>query len=280
MKRFTKIASILSGIIAMIGIGCLVMAFVIGLTPIRFMAMFEDGEFRFQTGNHKPVYIKDHEMEYDEIEEGVSNIELEFLAGNLEICYGDVRDIQIEHQNAAEFGWTCDEDTLRIWKDTVFEDNSDVFLKIILPKNTTYEKIYLEIGASQAKIRDIIAEEIDISVGTGKADIRDLQAEVLSLEVGAGELNVWNLDAKDLDIEAGIGQVNVEVDGVESAYDYKVECGIGEVKIGETSYSGWGTEHHSSHHEKKHHGEDSDCKIDIKCGIGQVNVKFTGNFGE
>lgn len=279
MKRFTKTAGILAGIMAVIGVGFLIMAFTIGLTPNRFMAMVENGEFAFKIGDNQPTYIRDYEVQYDEIEEGISNIELEFPAGNLEICYGDVRDIQIEHTNAAEFGWSHDEDTLHIWKDVVFEDNSDVYVKIILPKNTTYEKIYLEIGASQAKIADLIAEEIHITVGAGQADIKNLQAPIVSLEVGTGEMTVLDLTAEDLAIEAGIGQVNVEVCGKESDYDYSVECGIGTVKIGDTSYSGMGTEYHSSYDEKEHHGETStsDCKIDIKCGIGEVCVKFKEN---
>ena len=271
MKRFTKTAGILAGIMAVLGISFLGMAFVIGLTPTRFMAMFENGEFRFKITDNQLVYLKDHEVEYDEIEEGVSNIELEFPAGNLEICYGDVRDIQLEYKNAGPIGWTCDEENLHIWKDVVFEDNSDVWLKIILPKNTTYEKITLDIGASLAKIEDIIAEEIHISVGAGQAEIKNLQTEKADFEVGVGKMDVQNITAQDFDFEVGMGQMDVEVCGKESDYDYEVECGIGSVKIGDTSYSGIGTEHHSDKHGNGHHetdNENTNCKMDIDCGIG------------
>ena len=273
MKKFTKGMCIAAAVTAILGVCCLIASFAVGLKFSKLAEMFESGRFSIVFGgNH---YVKDHILENDEIEEGVANIDIEFGAGELVICYGDVRDIQLEYKNAAGFGWTCDEDTLHIFKEIVFDDNSDVYLKITLPKNTTYEEINLKIGASKAEITDICAEEINITVGAGKADIKNLHADKIDLEVGAGELNVENLEVKALDVECGVGKVNAEILGMESDYDFSVDCGIGTVKIGDRTLSGLGADYDNDHHDDKHHGVMG--SIDIECGLGEVAIQFICN---
>lgn len=270
MKKFTKWMCIAAAVAAGLGVFCIICSFGVGLKISKVAEMFESGRFAIVFGGDH--YVKDDILETDEIEEGVLNIDVEFGAGELIICYGNVRDIQIEHKNAAELGWTCDEETLHIFKETVFEDNSDVYLKITLPKNTTYGEINLDIGASKATIADICAEEINISVGAGKADIQNLNADKIDLEVGAGELNVENLAVKALDVECGIGKVNAEILGAESDYKFSVDCGIGSVKIGERTFGGLGAEYDNDHHDDKQHGVMG--SVDIECGIGEVVIRF------
>lgn len=283
MKRFTKTALILSGVAAGIGVICMVVSIIMGMTKDGFIHMVEDGRFSFRFGRNNAIHIfdfddepedmKDGTVTIDEVGEGVLNIDLEYAGGKLEICYGDVENIQLEKKNAAGISWSYEEDTLHIVeKETVFSDYADVSLKIILPENTTYGEINLEIGASQATIDGITADEIDIIVGAGQANITNLHAKEVGLEVGAGEANVTNLNVENLDMEVGVGQVDVQVCGAESDYNYNVECGIGSVKIGDNSYDGLGAEFNSAHHNDNNH---TDRLIDIECGIGEVVVKFT-----
>ena len=89
----------------------------------------------------------------------------------------------------------------------------------------------------------------------------------MEMEVGAGEATVSNLEATNLDIEAGLGQVTVEVCGAQIDYNYNVECGMGNVVVGDHSYGGVGAEHHGNNHS-------AGKIINIECGMGEVVVKF------
>ena len=70
-------------------------------------------------------------------------------------------------------------------------------------------------------------------------------------------------------MECGVGKIVLNLSGEESKFDYAVECGIGSVQIGDTEYSGFGTDKKITNRAKK--------KIDAQCGIGSIRIGFTGS---
>ena len=110
MNKFTKWMCVIAGIAAGLGVLCVLLSFVMGLTITGFAEMFKRG--RFTLAFLGESHVKDDVLRTEEIEEGVVNIDVEFEAGELVFCYGDVRDIQIEYRNAPDLAWTCDEKTL------------------------------------------------------------------------------------------------------------------------------------------------------------------------
>ena len=110
-------------------------------------------------------------------------------------------------------------------------------------------------------------ENVDMEIGAGQAEINDLCAESLDIEVGAGQAELMNLDVQYFSATAGAGQITAELVGNEEDYNYDVECGIGEIKIGKNSYGGFGRDTHIENPEAKR-------EMDIECGVGQIAIEF------
>ena len=233
MRKFTKIMLILSGVFGAIGVVCMVIAFALGLTTSGLWKMIENGEFSFDSSD---IHISGSQNSITEMKiyEDCENMEIEFGAGLLEIYYADVEEIQVKCENLSNIKAEVKNGTLQIKKKGTISlslnNNTERKLTVVLPKDTEFKKVELEVGA-------------------GKAD-------------------VLGLHTQKLDIEVGTGQVNVELNGVQNEYNYQIECGVGTVVIGETSYTGLGADH-----KVKNEGATKEMLID--CGVGNVQITFT-----
>lgn len=167
---------------------------------------------------------------------------------------------------------------------------SDASLVIRLPKDYRFTKIDMEFGGAQVTLdtllqaekvqlvigagsmeggtqrRLIEADDIELGVGAGEMDISGLWAESLDAECGVGNLTIGNVTARDLSLECGIGHLNLTVNGKEEDYDYEINCGIGNVALGSSSYGGLGSSKRINNHAER--------QMDIDCGIGEVVVSF------
>lgn len=268
MKKFTKVMLIIAGVLASVGVICVVVAFAMGLTTNHFIKMIQDGRFSFDAGDFHISYDDDWKDDFEgetlgtenedgesvdgEIREVCANIDLEFGAGILEISYADVDYIQVKQTNVPELKVSVKNDTLVIRDETNIHVDIDGVedrrLTILIPREMELEDVELEIGAS-------------------KADISNICAKALKLEVGAGQANIADLNVEKLDVNAGVGQVNIELNGVQNEYNYRVECGIGHVVVGKSSYSGLGSEDDVKF-------EGATKEINVECGIGEVRIEF------
>lgn len=258
MKKFTKIMLIIAGVLATIGVSCMLVAFAMGLTTGHFIQMIRDGRFSFDGGDIHISFDQDEgddlgdEILGDEVKSECSSMEIEFGAGLLSVSYGDVECIQVKQKNISNLKVSVKDGILMIKEgsgiNVSVNELEDRRLEIILPQNTQFDKVEMEIGAS-------------------KADISKLVAKELRLEVGAGQATVKELTVDKLDVEAGLGQVDIEMSGAAEEYNYDIECGIGRVVVGSDSYSGLGAEKSVKH-------ENATKEIDVECGIGEVKIQF------
>lgn len=287
MKKFTKVMLIIAGVLATIGVICMLTAFCMGLTTEHFVKLIQDGRFSFDEGDLHISFDDDWKDELDsevlsteeldgetnigEITEACSAMDIEFGAGILEIRYEDVEYIQVQQTNIPKLKVSVKNDTLVIGEGTDIhvdlDDIEDRSLTIIIPNDMEFEEVELEIGASKADIQNILADHIRIVVGAGKADVSNITAEQFELEVGAGQATAIKMDVEKIDVEAGVGQVDIELNGVQEEYNYKVECGVGNIVVGKSSYSGLGSED-----EVKFEGATKE--INVECGIGKVEIRF------
>lgn len=297
MKHITKIVWIIAGIFAGIGVVCVVIAFAMGLTMNGFKQMVQDGTFSF--GNDRNSMILSWEIENEEameneenpedgsgkesvtgdkkiqkftISESCTNLDVVYGAGVFRISYADVSEIQITGRNTPDLEVNVEDGTLLV-EATVSKNvlgMSDINkreLEIVIPEGMTFDEVDLDIGAAQADMDGFLAESIEIVIGAGQADITNVQANRLEVEVGAGQADLADVDVRELEIEVGMGQLKALVSGAKSDYAYDVECGMGNVSIGNESYGGVAAEHH----EENHH---ADRQIDVNCGMGEVRVNF------
>ena len=289
MKLFTKIAVGIAGFFFGIAVICFVVALAMGVTISDVQKMVRDGKFSF--GPEDEFHIQlwgDDDIDFDidlnnehysddtytekEIPHKCTKLYVELAAGEINIYYDDVDYIQIKQHNVPGFRITAsDEDqSAHILGDLDVIESDGIELTIILPKDVALEEVELEIGACQANVRDIVAEKMNFIVGAGQANISNISVKALELEVGAGEAIVKHLSVEELDVEAGVGKVDIEIAGAEVDYNYDVECGIGQVMLGNRSFGGMGTEQNIINDGANHH-------MNIKCGIGEVNLHFLCN---
>lgn len=255
MKMFTKVVLWISGIMASIGVVCVIIACCMGLNWNLLQNMARDGKFTFRFGDGNFVgwnfgYDEDDIVATEPITitEKVSSLDIEYGAGKLIICYGDVENILIEPQGVVGFATEVEEETICIEGGVNVNSDGNCTLTITIPNGMTFKNVDLEIGASSAEVTDLIADSLEI-------------------EVGAGEATIRQLDVMKLDASVGVGQLNLILLGEETDYSYSLDCGIGEIKLGNNSYGGLGASHNVNRPEAKRH-------MVIECGIGEVNVQF------
>lgn len=292
MKIFTKIALWLAGILAGIGIICMIIAWIMGVRPADVKKMTETGTFAiaYEAGAGWNIFgtmitenksvttelsnvevIALGEEQTMEIPFSCQKIEIVYGAGTLNIFYDDVSNIQIIQKNVLDFSVQSEEEEQWLYiegnKD-VKDVTSDVELTVILPKNSKLTEFDLEFGAGVANLSNVKADEVSIEVGVGVINLTDVEAGAMTLEVGTGELVAKNTSVQTLGIETGLGEADIEISGAETDYNYDIECGIGDVTVGEVSYGGMGAEQNVTN-------SGAGRYMDIACGMGAVNVHFT-----
>ena len=192
-----------------------------------------------------------------------------------------------------------------LWNSRHPRGNTRVYL--YLPKGAMLDDISIDFGAGKLDAGYLKAKEIEISAGAGKCTFDGLEAsESIELSMGAGKITAGTLFAKEakLDIAAGelhvsdakvtahteavvsmgnanlngsfagelnadcsMGNLNFTLEGAEDDYNYDVDCGMGNVKIGSKRYNNLGGEFETDH--------GSSATVSISCAMGTVNVDFT-----
>lgn len=192
-----------------------------------------------------------------------------------------------------------------LWNSRHPRGNTRVYL--YLPKGAMLDDISIDFGAGKLDAGYLKAKEIEISAGAGKCTFDGLEAsESIELSMGAGKITAGTLFAKEakLDIAAGelhvsdakvtahteavvsmgnanlngsfagelnadcsMGNLNFTLEGAEDDYNYDVDCGMGNVKIGSKRYNNLSGEFETDH--------GSSSTVSISCAMGTVNVDFT-----
>lgn len=195
------------------------------------------------------------------------------------------------------------DDLGHIWNRSHPKGNTKIYL--YLPKGAALDEINIDFGAGILESGSLRAREIEINAGAGDCRFEGLEAsESIDLDMGAGKVTVDKLTAREAELNIGVGELRVsdmevskeaqisvsmgnaivngvftgEMDaecsmgsldltlkGVETDYNYELDCGMGNVTIGAKDYSGWA---------------DNDINygsrntLDITCSMGNVNVMF------
>lgn len=251
MRKFTKIALIVATIMGIVGIGCLIGAVSMGLTWGTFRDMLNDGKLSFGTG---VTWNSGEDGKADgsitEVDEVFHSLDVELKAGKLEIYYDDVDKVQVEQEETPAFKCYVEDSTLHVEGGQTFGVNStQARIVIRIPRNFSFAEFELEVGAGEAAVDGVIANEASINVGAGKATIT-------------------KLDAKEVDASVGAGELYLEVVGKKEDYSYNLECGIGELKVGDEAYDGLAGERTIKNKDAKHF-------LDVECGIGKMQIDFT-----
>ena len=249
MKKSTITVLIVS-LVLIIGGGAL---FVGGVLSVGGIAAAKDmlakhGVF-IGKGIQIDVNLGDRIMKYSDMDpiyfakEDVEALELETGAAEVEVIQGN-QDDDICVRTDGNYD--------------IFVKNSTLFINA---ENVVgNHKLVLEIPS------DMVFDRVDIEAGASVIQIDALNTKKLEADIGAGEIIIDQLSVKKLDLSVGMGNAEIFLEGSEEDYNYEIECGAGNVDIGNESFGGLASDRRINN--------DADATIEIECGMGNVTIEF------
>ena len=144
-------------------------------------------------------------------------------------------------------------------------------IKVSVPSGKKFGSVVMGIDAGTIELNcDLQAEDFSLEVGAGEfSSCGVVTAKSCALQVGAGTLDIDMLDTPDLSADCGTGEISLIMAGKEKDYDYELTCGIGEIDLGDSEYSGFGIE-------KTISNDGASRNMVLECGMGEIDVEFDG----
>lgn len=139
-------------------------------------------------------------------------------------------------------------------------------ITVTIPENMAFNEIELNMKAGKLKADQIRTKNLEVNAGAGEVNILEFQAEEAEFVCGAGSVTASGDAGKKLEADCGVGELLLNLKGVKEDYNYDLECGIGEIRCADESYSGFGKDYTIDNHAAKN--------MEIECGIGQITVKY------
>ena len=144
-------------------------------------------------------------------------------------------------------------------------------IKVIVPSGKDFDTISLGVDMGTIDLEcDLKVQELSVEVGAGEfSGYGNITAAYCDLQVGAGTIDMDQLDIQKLNADCGAGEIDMVVTGKEKDYNYDLSCGMGEINLEDSEYSGIGIEKNISN-------EGARKDMVLECGMGEIDVEFTG----
>ncbi len=155
----------------------------------------------------------------------------------------------------------------RLWLEKIELKQENGTICIDTPLTAEEIKIKVEKGECNALAGLMAAKGIEVEVVAGNGYFEGLESESLDAECDMGNMTVARVSAEKVSMECGMGALELHVVGKESDYSYDLECGVGTIEVGGSSYSGLAG--------KKEIKNSGSKKMDVECGMGTINVHFS-----
>lgn len=283
MKRFTKMALILSLVLVILGSMFCVISLGIGFSFSEFWKSVEDGNYSFDTddipiiGGNNRLNWKDDGADWKSVsteeytfpwngsgeQDKIDRMDVKAYYGTVIIQEktADTEKVQVtveyrKENHKRQVKAYKDGSTLKIKetgsKRSIQNDSTRITIQIPADMKSMKE-IALEQGAGEIFVdTPLTAEEINITVDAGECQVsRKLTAqESCKAEVGAGEIDLAEMEAQNLVLDAGVGEITT---GQITAQDIRINCGVGSI---ETVAA----------------GTEQDYSYEIKCSVGDVEI--------
>ncbi len=244
-------------------------------------------------------YDEDHDVFYGAFTDenirktDIRNLDIEIGGGSLTIFEeGDT--FKLEKEGSLSCQYYVEGDTLYLkQRGGISSGKEDVCLTLTIPAGLQLEKADIQMGAGECvTMGNLAVKDMEIEVGAGQAVLEKVEAEEFSAEIGAGELTVQTLNTRDCDAEVSMGSIYVEsgvisgnldaevsmgeVDfNLSDSYDnhsYAVDCAMGEITVGTGEdtkvYSGLGN---SMEFSGKNAGG---SRYELSCDMGSIYLHF------
>lgn len=203
----------------------------------------------------------------------VKRMDISVGAGQLEIKENaDTEEITVRHSGIGNVECELDNGTLVL----DVSDYTGVVLgvgkanaiscTIEVPADYKAGEIAIDIDAGTVNLDDLQVGDFSLDMGTGQIICKNLKVREADIEVAAGECLFQGEITEQMEITCAAGQVITELTGKEEDYDYNIDCSVGNVRIGTTSFAGLAG--------SREMDRDAEKSITVECMAGNVEVKF------
>ena len=144
-------------------------------------------------------------------------------------------------------------------------------IKVSVPSVKEFDTVSLGVDMGTIDLEcDLKVQELSVEVGAGEfSGYGNITAANCDLQVGAGTIDIDQIDVQKLNADCGAGEIDMVVTGKEKDYNYDLSCGMGEINLEDSEYSGIGIEKNISN-------EGARKDMVLECGMGEIDVEFTG----
>lgn len=144
-------------------------------------------------------------------------------------------------------------------------------IKVIVPSGKDFDTVSLGVDMGTIDLEcDLKVQELSVEVGAGEfSGYGNITAAYCDLQVGAGTIDIDQLDIQKLNADCSAGEIDMVVTGKEKDYNYDLSCGMGEINLEDSEYSGIGIEKNISN-------EGARKDMVLECGMGEIDAEFTG----
>lgn len=274
MKVWKKVLLIISGVAAVIGVCCIAVGLVLGVSWKDFKEIISYRSFH-QIGEQIEEFWDHHGEDRWEITgskekehfSGVRNLEIEADYSSIVLEQYDGSDVQVEASSvsASRYNAKREGSTLYV-RDKTHGNNYRSQIKILIPEDIQLHRISLDAGAGDIEIDVMKADEFSCKIGGGRFYVSEkLTAEKMECNVEAGQMDFALISGSEINLECGAGQITAELEGSEKDYRLEGECGLGRIAFGSDSYG--------SISENITRGSGS-REVNLECGVGQIEIRF------
>lgn len=280
MKKGTKTALIISSMFFIIGI-------ILVIIGIGMGAYNHTDKWSISLG------ATSNKKNLEETYSGISSIDFDFKSSEVIIQQGDR--FHIKAENVSEKFSTYVQGTKWVIKEVgeikfgfrfgLFGNNQGGKVVITLPKdvNLTSANIQMDVGSVNLAYLDSHSTIIDVD--TGQINIENLITQSLETDVDTGGINIYKGQIKhgifssdvgkiyfaghisgNMEVNADVGSVELLLDNSYNNFNYEVSCELGNVIIGEKTFSGIDSDKVISN------GAIQSAKLE--CEVGNIKVEF------
>lgn len=269
MRRGWKIFWIVCGAALAVGFVFCAIAWTMGVTTDMMNNRFPNG-IGWVSGDEGPRAENIHETFT-----GVTEIDMELAAGKVEFVEGEGSEIRVDTDDLSKrLGFKCymDGSELKLSSKKRFSGVNNIgrgTITVRIPKEMTFDEVSLNMGAGTLTVGQIYTKDLSVEIGAGEVNLDRFQADEAKFECGAGTITAQGDVRSSVDIHCGVGSVAYTAAGREEEYNYEIECGVGEILCGDSSYSGLGKDRHIDNN--------ADKDISVEGGVGSVIIDFAGD---
>lgn len=200
---------------------------------------------------------------YSTVAEDIRRLEVDVQNAEIYIFSTEEEQIRFDSNRKKEIG-RVEGKTLKLVEETFLEET--LVLEVYIPIGLLKE---MDIKAAGGIVNadKLVADEVSIEIDAGEVEVNQMivnnQADI---QTNAGKIVVGFFEGPKLEMDCDMGAIMVVCEGNKDDYNYKMECGMGQITFDEESYSGLG--------EKIHINNGSSKLIEAECNMGEIILEF------